>query len=360
MKRDYYEILNVDRNATQEEIKRAYRKLALKYHPDRNKSPDAEEKFKEISEAYAVLSDPEKRRAYDAFGHAGINGQYTTEDIFRDADFESIFKDFGFGFGDSIFDIFFGKRRRKTREYSKGEDIRYNLEITLQDAAFGAEKEIRVSHTVRCNTCNGTGAASSSGIIQCSNCNGTGQVKNVRFSEFTQYIQILTCPKCNGSGTIIKTPCRKCKGRGVVEVTRKIRVKIPKGVDTGHTLLIKGEGEADEHGGGPGDLYVVLYVKEDPVFERVGDDIICEVKIPFSKAVLGGEITVPTLNGKRVELKIPPRTQTHTLFRLKGKGIPHLDGEGSGDQLVRVIIHTPEKITPELESLIQKLSDFGV
>lgn len=357
MKRDYYEVLNVDRNATIDEIKKAYRQLALKYHPDRNKSPDAEEKFKEISEAYAVLSDPEKRRAYDAYGHAGIDGRYTQEDIFRDVDFESIFRDFGFG--DSIFDMLFGGRRGSRVNYAKGDDIQYNLEITLREAAFGTEKEITVPRRANCTACNGTGAASESSILKCKTCRGSGQIQNIRFTGNTQFIQILTCPDCKGTGSFIKEPCRRCKGTGVTILETKIKVNVPKGVDDGYSLIIRGKGEPSERGGPPGDLYVIITVKKDPVFERVGDNIICEIPIPFTTAALGGKIQVPTLEDKRIELNIPPGTQSGTLFRIKSKGIPHLEGGGVGDELVKVVVKTPEKINKDVKELLLKLREMG-
>ncbi|WEU40585.1 MAG: molecular chaperone DnaJ [Candidatus Odinarchaeum yellowstonii] len=359
MKKDYYEVLNVDRNATLDEIKKAYRQLALKYHPDRNKSPEAEEKFKEISEAYAVLSDPEKRRAYDAYGHAGIDSRYTREDIFRDVDFESIFRDFGFGFGDSIFDIFFGRDRHRS-EYVKGSDIRYDLEITLREAAFGAEKEIVVPRRAKCTECNGTGAASESSLVKCKTCRGAGQVQNMRVSGNTQFIQILTCPDCHGRGVFIKEKCRNCRGTGMTIIETKIKVNIPKGVDDGYSLVIRGKGELSERGGPPGDLYVVINIKKDPVFERVGDDIICEVPIPFTTAVLGGTILVPTLEDKKIELNIPPRTQTGTLFRIKAKGMPRFKREGFGDELVKITVKIPEKISREAEELLYKLREMGL
>ncbi len=357
MKRDYYEVLNVDRNASFDEIKKAYRQLALKYHPDRNKSPEAEEKFKEISEAYAVLSDPEKRRAYDLYGHAGIDSRYTQEDIFRDVDFESIFRDFGFG--DSIFDMFFGRGRRRA-DYTKGEDIQYNLEITLREAAFGAEKEIVVPRSAKCTECNGTGAASQSSLIKCKTCKGAGQVQNMRISGNTQFIQILTCPDCHGTGVFIKERCRKCRGTGITVLETKIKVNIPKGVDDGYSLVIRGKGEQSERGGPPGDLYLVINIKRDPVFERLGDDIICEIPIPFTTAVLGGTVLAPTLDNKKIELNIPPRTQTGTVFRIKSKGMPRFKAEGFGDELVKVTIKIPEKIDRDAEELLFKLREKGL
>lgn len=359
MKKDYYEVLNINRNASQKEIKRAYRKLALEYHPDRNKSPGAEEKFKELSEAYAVLSDPEKKEAYDLYGHAGISGRYTTEDIFRGVDFEDIFRGFGFGFDSSIFDTFFGRRRGRRREYNKGADLRYDLGVGLKEAAYGIKKEIEVPHGEKCPVCDGSGIEPGSSAITCKKCNGSGQLREARVSGNIQFVQITTCPYCNGSGRIVKDFCKRCRGTGSIETMRRLRIKIPKGVDSGYHLRIAGEGGAGKRGGPPGDLYVVIHIKEDPVFDRVGDDIICEVPAAFSMLALGGKLLVPTLNGKKAELKIPKGTQTHTLFRLKGRGIPHLNGSGSGDELVRVVVKTPDRLTSQLKETLERLSKLG-
>lgn len=358
MKRDYYEVLNIERNASLDDIKKAYRKLALKYHPDRNKSPDAEEKFKEVSEAYAVLSDPEKRRSYDAYGHAGIDERYSREDIFRDVDFESIFRDFGFG--DSIFDMFFGRGSRGSRRYRKGADLRYDLEITLREAAFGAEKELKLPRRGKCSVCNGTGASPNSEVLRCRTCNGSGQIQSMRFSGNTQFIQITTCSDCKGAGTVIKDPCKKCRGTGAVTLESRLKVKIPKGVDDGYSLVIRGGGEAGERGEAPGDLYVIITVRKDPVFERFGDNIVCEVPITFSTAALGGTILVPTLNDKKAELKIPAGTQTGTLFRIKSKGIPNINGNSVGDELVKVIVKTPEKLSSESMEIFKRLREMGI
>ncbi|MEM2210650.1 MAG: molecular chaperone DnaJ [Nitrososphaerales archaeon] len=352
-KRDYYEILGVPRNATKEEIKQAYRKLALQYHPDRNKSPDAEEKFKEISEAYAVLSDDEKRRQYDMYGHAGIDGRYTPEDIFRGVDFDEIFRDLGFGFGgfESIFDMFFG--RGKSYSPPPGRDLRYDLEITLEDVVNGTIKEIQVPRTEVCKVCNGSGAEPGTGLKFCSKCNGTGQVQQVRTSGFARFVTITTCHVCKGRGQIIEHRCKVCKGSGVVEVNRKIQVRIPAGVDEGYTLRLKGEGDVSREGGPAGDLYIVIHIKPHPLFKRSDSDIIYEARISFPQAALGTEIRVPTLNGGAV-LKIPPGTQSGTIFRLKGKGIPKLNGFGRGDELVKVIVETPTKLTERQKQLLRE------
>ncbi|MBS7643013.1 molecular chaperone DnaJ [Candidatus Bathyarchaeota archaeon] len=352
-KRDYYEILGVPRNASKEEIKNAYRKLALQYHPDRNKSPDAEEKFKEISEAYAVLSDDEKRLQYDQFGHAGIDGRYTWDDIFRGADFDEIFRDLGFGFGgfDSIFEMFFGRTRRPYGP-EKGSDLQYDLEITLEQAATGLKTEINVPRTETCPICHGSGASPGTEPRTCPKCHGTGQVERAsQVSGYARLIQIETCPLCHGKRTLIDSPCKNCRGTGQVQRTRKISLKIPAGVDTGYHLRLRGEGEPGIRGGPPGDLYVVIHVKPHEIFERRGSDLYCEVPISFTEAALGAEIEVPTLDSK-TRLKIPPGTQTGTVFRLKGRGLPNLHGLGRGDQLVKVVVRTPTKLTPRQKQLL--------
>lgn len=359
-KRDYYEVLGVDRNASKDEIKAAYRKLAMQHHPDRNKSPDAEEKFKEISEAYAVLSDDEKRSYYDQFGHAGIDGRYTREDIFRDVDFGDIFRDLGFGDFDSIFRRFFGGPfgfgfERRPYGPQQGEDLHYDLEITLEEAASGLETEINVPRTETCSTCRGSGAKPGTEHRKCPTCNGTGQTQRVQISGFTRLVQITTCNKCHGKGTVIDTPCKVCRGTGIERRTRKITVKIPPGVDNGSLLRLGGEGEAGIRGGPPGDLFVEIRVKSHKIFKREGSDIICEVPISITQAALGSEVEVPTLNG-RAKLKIPPGTQTGTTFRLKGNGIPHLRGYGHGDEYVKVIVRTPTKLTQRQKELLTELA----
>jgi len=353
-KRDYYEVLGVSRNASKEEVKNSYRKLAFKYHPDRNKAPEAEEKFKEISEAYAVLSDDEKRRQYDMFGHAGIGAKYSPEDLFRGVDFDEVFRDFGFG-GFDIFDAFFGRRRTRRYEVRRGADLRYDMEITLEDVASGLDREIEVPRRETCDTCNGSGAAPGTAPKKCHQCNGTGQIQHTRSTGFARFVQITTCNACRGKGTIIESPCKRCSGTGVVTRTRKIRVKIPKGIDDGSRLRLSGQGEAGARGGPPGDLYVVVHVKPHKIFQRNNSDILCEASIGFAQAALGSEIEVPTLDGK-ARLKIPRGTQTHTVFSLRGRGLPRLHGFGRGNELVRVVIHTPKKLTSRQRRLLTELA----
>jgi molecular chaperone DnaJ len=354
-KRDYYEVLGVDKSASKEEIKRAYRRLAKKYHPDMNKDnpKKAEEKFKEISEAYGVLSDDTKRKQYDLFGHAGIDSRYSREDIFRTINFEDIFGDMGFGFGgfDSIFETFFGGARTRRRGPTKGNNLYQDLEIRLEEAAFGTKKTIKIPRIEKCNICNGTGAKPGTSPKKCSACGGTGQIRDVKSSGFGQFVRITPCRSCNGSGEKIEHPCKECHGRGAVRKYRKISVDIPAGVDTGNRIRLPREGEASSSGGPPGDLFVVIYVRPHETFEREGNHILYDAEITFVQAVLGDEIEVPTLNGK-AKLKIPKGTQTHTSFRLKGEGIPDVHGRGKGDEYVRVIVKTPTKLTDNQKHLL--------
>ncbi len=357
-KRDYYEVLDVPKNASKQEIKKAYRKLALKYHPDRNRSPDAEEKFKEISEAYAILSDDEKRMQYDRLGHEGISGRYTWDDIFRGADFDSIFRDIGFGFGgfDTIFNVFFGGRARRRRGPRKGTDLRYDIEISLEEAAFGLEKNLRIPGSDVCGTCHGSGAKPGTDIKNCPKCNGNGEVRRTRSFGNMHFAEIQTCNECNGKGVLIKDLCKDCKGKGIVQRLHSIKLKIPPGIDDGYSLRLSGEGELGAQGGPKGDLYVVVHVKSHKIFERDGDAIFCEARIGFPQAALGTKINVPTLNGK-AKLKIPAGTQTGTLLRLRGKGVPHLNGWGRGDQFVRVNVRTPTKLTRRQKKLLVELGE---
>ncbi len=354
-KRDYYEILGVLKNAKLEQIRKAYREAALRYHPDRvpeAEKKSAEEKFKEISEAYAVLSDSKKRALYDQRGHSGIDQKYTYEDIFKGTDFSSIFQDLSeFGFGDNLFDQIFGDfgfdlsgRHKKVRSHAR--DLQISLDITLEEAAHGCEKKISIPRHDPCPVCEGTGAKSDSKAIPCPHCNGKGQV--VSKQRFMQVIQ--TCPECQGAGKIIETPCLQCHGEGRIRVTRRMNVKIPPGVDTGSQLRIHGEGE-----GGQGDLYVVIEVKLHPLYKRKGDDLYTHVTIPLSTAVLGGEILVPTLF-KNVTMKVPPGTQNGAKFRLRGKGMPILHQHIYGNEYVIVDVEIPIHLTSEQRKLMEEFA----
>ncbi|WP_198245116.1 molecular chaperone DnaJ [methane-oxidizing endosymbiont of Gigantopelta aegis] len=347
-KEDYYKILGIARTASEVEIKKSYRRLAMKYHPDRNKdnSTEAEIKFKEIKEAYEVLSDPKKRSAYDQFGHAGVDNSFGGAGGFSGAEsFSDIF-------GDVFGDIFGGGGRQRSGGAQRGADLRYNLELTLEEAVHGTEATVKVPVMVKCDECGGSGAKKGSAPVTCTTCHGHGQVRMQQgFFSIQQ-----TCPTCHGSGQKIKDPCRKCHGQGRVQETKTLSVKVPAGVDTGDRIRLAGEGEAGVMGGPAGDLYVQVHVKEHPIFTREGADLYCEVPINFPTACLGGELEVPTLDGK-VKLKIPAETQTGKLFRLRGKGVKPVRGGPAGDLICRVVIETPVKLNKEQRELLEKLRD---
>jgi len=353
-RRDYYEILGVSRDATQEEIKKAYRKLARQYHPDANPGDkDAEAKFKEIAEAYAVLSDPEKRAQYDRFGHAAFQQGGAGGPGF---DFSTFTRE-GFGGFDDLFDMFFeafGGGRARARP-QKGADLRVDLELSFKEAAFGVEKEIQVPRSERCEVCGGSGAAPGTKPEMCPFCRGTGHVQFAQQTIFGRMVQTRTCDRCRGEGRVITRPCPNCQGSGRVRRTRRIQVKVPAGVDDGFRLRLAGEGEAGTLGGPPGDLYVYIHVRPHRLFQRDGHDIWCEVNVSFVQAALGDEIRVPTLDGETV-LRIPEGTQTGTVFRLKGKGIPYLHGHGRGDQHVRIKVVTPTRLTERQKELLREFA----
>jgi molecular chaperone DnaJ len=357
-KRDYYEVLGVQKGATKDQIKDAYRKLAMQYHPDRNKDAGAEEKFKEISEAYAVLSDEQKRAQYDNLGHAGFDQRYTSEDIFRGADFDSVFRDMGFG--DLFRTIFGGGGFGGGYEQSnRGQDLAYDLEITLEEAAKGVEKEIHIPRTEKCETCNGSGAQPGTNPKICPRCNGAGRVQNMHKSGFGTFVQVTACPQCRGRGKIIETPCSTCNGSGLVRKRRKISVNIPMGIDDGYQLRLRGEGEMASSNGTPGDLYVMVHILPNQLFVREGDDLYRVEMITFPQAALGTEIQVPTIDGPTT-LRIHPGTQANEVFRIKGRGMPRLRGYGRGDLLIRIGVVVPEKLTSQQKLLIEQLAkEFG-
>ena len=350
-KRDYYEVLGVGKEANADELKKAYRKLAREYHPDVNKAADAESKFKEIKEAYDVLSDDQKRATYDRFGHVdpnqgmgggGFGGQ-----------------DFG-GFGD-IFDMFFGGgggSRRDPNAPQRGNDLQYTMTIEFKEAVFGKETDITIPRTENCDTCHGSGAKPGTKPETCSTCRGSGQQEVVQNTAFGRIVNRRVCSTCNGQGKIIKDKCGDCHGSGKVKKQRKIHVKIPAGVDDGAQLRISGEGEPGLRGGPSGDLYIILRVKPHDFFEREGDDIYCEIPLTFAQAALGDEIEIPTLTEK-VKLKIPAGTQTDTHFRLKGKGVPRLRGYGQGDQHVKVVVVTPTNLNEEQKELLRNFAGLS-
>ncbi|HZW55570.1 MAG TPA: molecular chaperone DnaJ [Nitrososphaerales archaeon] len=366
VKRDYYEVLGVSKDATPDQIKSTYRKLALQYHPDRNKSPSAEEKFKEISEAYAILSDDQKRAQYDQFGHEGIRGRYSQEDIFRTANFDDIFRDIGFGGGfDSIFDSFFGggfgsrRRHRTEREQQRGEDLTYELDLTLEEIASGTTKEIEIPRNEICNSCNGNGASPGSNPKTCPNCQGTGQTQSLSTSGFSRLIRIFTCEMCKGSGKVIDNPCTTCNGSGSIERKRKLTVKIPPGIEDGSSLRLGGEGSLGEGSSGrPDDLYIVCRELPHKVFTRKGDDLYTVVSIDMIDAALGTEIPVPTIYGNSVTVKVPSGTQSGTVLRLKGMGIRSLENSSRrGDEFVTVNVTVPTKLTPKQAEILKKFRE---
>ncbi|MHC1588296.1 MAG: molecular chaperone DnaJ, partial [Methermicoccaceae archaeon] len=356
--KDYYEILGVSRDADANEIKRAYRKLALKYHPDKNPSKEAEERFKEISEAYAVLSDPEKRAYYDRFGASGVHERYTEQDIFSGSDLFDFLRNMGLnidlnGFG-AFSDLFrgFGFGGFGGQPQQRGEDILVETTVSFEEAAFGTEKQITISKTDRCEQCNGTGAARGTSPKQCGTCGGRGQVSTHRQTPFGSFVSITTCPKCRGRGTVIDKPCPKCGGTGRARVKKTLSVKIPKGIEDGMRIRIPNEGSAGEAGAPSGDLFVLVHVKPHELFTREGTELYCDVPITFPQACLGAKVEVPTLDGK-AELKIPAGTQSHTTFTLKGKGVYGLSGSRRGDLHVRVVVSVPTHLTPQQRELIE-------
>lgn len=346
MASDYYETLGVSRDASPTEIKRAYRKGAMRFHPDKNPGDEeAEHRFKELSEAYEILSDPDKRMRYDQFGHAGL-GANGGGGGFAGGGFSDIFED--------IFGDFFGGGRRRGQAPRRGADLRLDIEIDFEQAAFGAEIPVDVPRMETCGECNGRRSKSSAGARPCPTCGGSGQVRYQQgFFSLAR-----PCSACNGEGQVVTDPCPKCKGTGRVRQSRQITVKVPPGVETGTRLRLGGEGEGGIHGGGRGDLYVIIVVKEHPLFSRSGDDLLCEVPISIGQAALGAEIRVPTLKGEET-LNIPAGTQTDTVFSLRHKGIPNVHGHGVGDQLVRVVVETPTKLTPRQRELLEELAQIS-
>jgi len=352
--RDYYEILGVSKGASADEIKRAYRKLARQYHPDVNKETGSTEKFKEINEAYQILSDPNKRSQYDYFGTAGGPGGFGFEGF----DFGEPFRGFeGFGEFTDLFDVFFGRERggrRAARE--RGADLRYDLRITLEDAARGIEREINLVHFVACPSCKGSGAKAGSKPIRCSACKGSGQIRKTQRTILGSFSQIVTCTTCKGTGEVIATPCESCQGEGRLKKSHKVKVKIPPGIDTGSRLRVAGTGDAGSKGAPSGDLYVFIHVEPHPLFNRDGANLYHRTKIPFVQAILGGEIKVPTIDGETT-LKIPTGTQPNTNFRIKGKGMPSLEHRERGNLYVLVEVEIPKKLTKEQEELLKRFKN---
>ncbi|OKY78635.1 MAG: DnaJ type Zn finger domain [Candidatus Methanohalarchaeum thermophilum] len=347
MAEDYYEILGVDRNASQEEIKKAYRKKAKKYHPDSNSDEADEEKFKEINEAYKVLSDEEKRKKYDQFGKAGVDDSYKRRARSDFSDFEDIFSSF---FGD----IFNQGRTGRRRE--RGQDLRAKIDITLKEAYEGGEKSIELERYTRCSQCDGTGAEDQSSVKKCTKCNGKGKVQQVKRGAFGQQVVITECDMCGGTGEEIGEKCSNCSGEGRVKKTEKIKFEIPAGVKNGQKVRVQGKGHAGKRGKKPGDLYVIVEIEEDDVFERRNENLFYNLKMSFPDAALGSKAEIPTMDGE-VELDIPKGTQNGDIFRLQGKGMPKLRRRGYGDLYVKAVVETPENLNEEEKELLQKLRE---
>ncbi len=345
--RDYYEILNLNRNCTAEEIKISFRNLARKYHPDVSKEKDAEERFKEINEAYAVLSDIEKRAAYDRYGHAGVNNMGGMPD-FTTIDFSDIFEEF-FGFGGM------GGGSRRKNAPRRGADLSYTVTLEFEEAVFGVDKEIEITRDETCSACKGTGAEVGSSPVTCSNCGGRGEVRQVRQTFLGSMVQVATCPTCQGKGTVIPSPCKVCRGSGYERKMSKKLVHIPAGVDNGTQIRLAGEGQPGQNGGPVGNLYLEMRVKPHKFFRRYQEDIQLDLNINVAQATLGAEIEVPTLDGKE-KLVIPPGTQPGRIFKMKGHGVPRLRSSGRGDQLVIVGVEIPNQVSPEQRELFEKLA----
>ncbi len=346
-KADYYETLGVARGANADEVKRAFRRLAMQYHPDRNSEPGAEERFKEINEAYEVLSDAEKRSAYDRFGHAGMEGAFGARG------FEG-FGPFG-GFGD-IFDAFFGAAQTRRRTPRRGADVQVRLDLTFEESAFGVNKTVTINRTELCSRCNGLRAEPGTEPQRCPACDGSGEVRRVQRSVFGQFINVASCDRCRGDGLVIPTPCTNCRGAGRERVSRSLDVRVPAGVDNGSQIRLTNEGELGSYGGPRGNAYVVLNIQPHAVFDRDEDDLLLNLNVNFAQAALGDEIDIPTLEGDH-KLKIEAGTQSGEVMTLRGKGVPHLRGGGRGDLLIHVQVVTPKKLSTAQKELLRQLAD---
>lgn len=348
-KQDYYDVLGVPRNASPDDLKKAFRKLAMQFHPDRNSEPGAEARFKQVNEAYEVLADPEKRAMYDRFGHAGAQGG---------ADgFARGFEGFGFGGLGDIFDTFFGgAQSRGQRGPSRGADVRRTMTLTFEEAVFGIERDIEVQTPELCSVCNGLRSEPGFEPERCSQCNGSGELRRVQQSIFGQFVNVVMCDRCRGEGRVVTHPCKNCKGLGREKRKRKLQVKIPGGVDDGSQMRLSGEGEIGNHGGPRGNLYIQLHVKPHDLFRRDADDLVLDLDLNFAQVSLGDEVEVPTIDGDGHELRIPAGTQTGETFVVRGKGVPHLRGGGRGDMLVHVNVTTPKHLSKEQKDLLKQLA----
>lgn len=360
-KRDYYEVLGVDKNADKKTIKKAYRKLAMKYHPDVNHDEGAEEKFKELSEAYGVLSDDEKRQRYDQFGHAGMDG-FSQEDIFNNINFEDIFSGFGFGGGSqggfgSIFDLF-GFGGGSPNQSGRGRDIGQTVELTLEEVATGISKDMEVRHKKKCPKCNGSRAEPGSSVNTCSTCNGSGQVKNVQNTPLGQFATVSQCPQCNGEGQMIEKPCTECHGSGLKTTTNKISINIPAGVETGTKLRVSGEGDDGIKGAPAGDLYVTIKVLKHDLFTREGQDLYYDLPISYVQACLGDTVDIPTIDGE-ASLNIPAGTQSGSTFKLRGEGIKHINWAGKGNLYVKAHVVVPKKLSSKQKEILKEFADVS-
>ncbi len=348
-KRDYYETLGISRGASEEDLKKAYRRLAKQYHPDANKEQGAEARFIEINEAYETLSDPQKRAIYDRYGHAGLNGSSGAGGFGDFSGFSSI---------NDLFETFFagatGTQRRTGTQ--RGADLRYDLTISFEEAVFGCQKEIELPRWEACSNCKGSGAQPGTSTTRCSSCQGTGEIRRVQQSIFGQFVNVTMCERCRGEGKVITTPCEKCRGQGRVRNNRRVVVNIPAGVDDGINVRVTGEGEVSSRGGTPGNLYVILTVKSHPFFKRQGNDILYELPISFSQAALGDEVEIPTVDGKSTMLKIPAGTQSNRSFRLKGMGVPVVHSSARGDEHVIVKVVTPTNLSPDQKRLLEEFA----
>jgi molecular chaperone DnaJ len=356
-KRDYYEILGIDRSATPEQIKQAYRKLAMQWHPDRNPSPQATDRFREIAEAYAVLSDETKRQAYDTAGHAGVSERWSMDDLFRDFEFGDFF---GGRFGDlwNVFGDLFPGRSRGGADAPRGANVRFDLKLTLDQAARGGEHVLHLTRIEHCQSCHGSGAKAGTQPIACSECRGTGERQQIRNAGAMKVVTLSSCTRCHGRGTFIESPCATCGGTGSVSLPHKIKVQIPAGIDHGMVLRLAGQGEADTKGAHPGDLLVQIYIEPHPLLKRDGNDLYTVVSVTFSDAALGTKTLVPHLAGEQVRLTIPPGTQSGTTLRVRGKGMPRLDGRGTGSLFVVVKVQTPVDLTPRQKELLREFKQL--